>query len=1138
MLTSTVRRRLVLAVLFFLLATVLAVTLSSCGDDPVSTAITTEADPGFSLKPSSDFRYETEDGGKTIRIYVDEEKAVFDLNTLAIALKNFTVVDSSGTLLIDRVLRPTASGETFTVSYGTNKTIYRIFVYFNQYVSVRFEGFDKVFKVLKGTCAAKPQGTPSKEGYTFEGWQFDFSKPLTEDTAIGAIWKAKTFKITLDAKGGSLASDTITVTFGENVELPIPILAGSTFTGWFLQGEAVYSGIWTKIGDVTLMAKWDHFDYKITYDANGGTVDKLLQGVSYGESFEAPTPIRPGYAFVGWYCDGSPVYTSRYPFESDKTFVAHWEERTYQVNFEPNGGQPIPSGSYLYRELKDVIPVREGYTFGGWFFDDSLSALDAPGSISTVTVYAWWTEENRACDFTYEMSDKEATVISYHGSGSYCTVPTYIGGVPVTKIAAGAFSGSLLKSVKFSESLTEIGERAFADCVNLVSVNPTDSHTFDLKKVSTLGAYAFSGCALTNVSLPRSITHLPDGVFSLCTKLTAASLGTVISVGNDLFRGCSSLVNVLLPTALTSLGSGTFAECTSLVTLNLPTALSSIGNELFYHCTALETLSGYLTSTKITSIGAYAFSGCEKLATVGVPRSVKTIGAYAFENCKLLDSVSLVLVSVIEEGTFMGCEILQRVTVNTPIASIGDYAFRDCVALTSIALSDSLSSIGAYAFENCRHLLSVSLGAKLSSLGEGAFKGCASLVAVTIPARVLTIPESLFEGCSSLAELSWHNGITEIAKRAFADCQKLSLTYFPTACTYIGEEAFLSCISLEKIVLDKNVNDIADRAFKDCTSLTTVSFNGTMERFKGASYDTAFEGCDAFTTVEAVTWTIDDLRPSLTPNPATGALWYVDSSLSFNENRPAAVLLFREGSVFYRNLVKDGKVNGEYLWKLSINGSTSIIAQFSTTVDVSLFDVYDLGGFGYVMLDLGEGFASLQNVISCEVTLEIYGKNDPSKLLYQAYLDRVTFEQDASVLTPDTDRIDTNEVIGLTVNDRAKALFDNDLDTRYLASTKEEILLSAKGAFTLSSYSFITVKAQHAYPYAVPYKWTVYGGVKNAEGVMEWIVLDRVEEGGALLEDLTEFHFSVNAEDAYSSYKIVFEGSFSLTLAEIKLYQK
>ncbi|MBQ7365426.1 MAG: leucine-rich repeat protein [Clostridia bacterium] len=639
-----------------------------------------------------------------------------------------------------------------------------------------------------------------------------------------------------------------------------------------------------------------------------------------------------------------------------------------------------------------MIPVRDGYTFGGWFFNDALTAIDSTDDINIVTLYAWWTQENKAGDFTYEITDRGAIITGFSGSGSFCRIPDYIGGVAVTEIGDGAFAGCTLRSLTFPATVLVIGNRAFEGASYLEAINPKvvngEEVRFDLKHTVSLGAYAFSGTALSHVTLPTSITKLQDGVFLNCVSLISANLNTVISMGNDTFRGCSSLTTVLLPSGLSTIGNGVFADCSSLKTLTLPASLTLIGDEAFLNCLSLETITNYLTSTKIISVGAYAFSGCEKLATVGIPRSVQQIGAYAFENCLLLDAISLGFVSVIEEGTFKGCRNLSSVTVVTPITSIGEYAFSECQKLKTVALGDSLTAIGAYAFENCVTMATISLGHNLELLGEGAFKGCSSLQAAAVSEKITVIPSMVFDGCTALKTLTWHHAVTRIEDRAFAGCTALSLDVFPSSCTYIAEEAFLSCQSLTELSIGKTLTDIAKRAFADCTSLARIRFSGTGERWKAACDEAAFEGCDNI-SIETVSTSYDDLRPYLTTQNASGALWSIDQTLSFNDNRPAAIITLKENSIFYRNLTSNGKVSEEYIWKLHMNGATEIVSQFTTTVTVEQFALDDKGTYGTIMLDLGEGFASLKGLLYADATLEIYSQTDPTKLLYTATLGTV-----------------------------------------------------------------------------------------------------------------------------------------------------
>ena len=55
--------------------------------------------------------------------------------------------------------------------------------------TVTFEGLEAKQTVEYGKTAAEPADKPTKDGYTFDGWDFDFSTPIKADTTVKAKWK-------------------------------------------------------------------------------------------------------------------------------------------------------------------------------------------------------------------------------------------------------------------------------------------------------------------------------------------------------------------------------------------------------------------------------------------------------------------------------------------------------------------------------------------------------------------------------------------------------------------------------------------------------------------------------------------------------------------------------------------------------------------------------------------------------------------------------------------------------------------------------------------------------------------------------------------------------------------------------------
>ena len=115
--------------------------------------------------------------------------------------------------------------------------------------------------------------------------------------------------------------------------------------------------------------------------------------------------------------------------------------------------------------------------------------------------------------WTYIVANGGATITASTATGAV-TIPSSLGGYPVTSIGDSAFYGSLgLTSVIIPDSVTTIGNRAFQNCTGLTSVIIPDS-------VTSIGAVAFQNCTgLTSVVIPDSVTNIGNGAFQSCTGL-------------------------------------------------------------------------------------------------------------------------------------------------------------------------------------------------------------------------------------------------------------------------------------------------------------------------------------------------------------------------------------------------------------------------------------------------------------------------------------------------------------------------------------------------------------------------------------------------------------------------------------------
>ncbi|MBQ9609650.1 MAG: InlB B-repeat-containing protein [Lachnospiraceae bacterium] len=231
------------------------------------------------------------------------------------------------------------------------------------------------------------------------------------------------YKVVYSTGNGSNIAAEIYDVYERISEPEEPVCEGCTFDGWYADRtyETLYDFSARPVSNTTIYAKWNINEYELTYEYNDGTEPEKDIYV-YGSVIEQPENLeREGYTFAGWYSDEA--LETLYEFATmpaeDITLYAKWDINSYTIRFVTNGGSTVAAMTADYgSELTEPDePVRDGYTFTGWFADKGLTKeYDfTKKPVSDVTLYAGWKVNNYTIRFESNGGEEIQSITKGYG---------------------------------------------------------------------------------------------------------------------------------------------------------------------------------------------------------------------------------------------------------------------------------------------------------------------------------------------------------------------------------------------------------------------------------------------------------------------------------------------------------------------------------------------------------------------------------------------------------------------------------------------------------------------------------------------------------------------------------------------------
>lgn len=486
--------------------------------------------------------------------------------------------------------------------------------------------------------------------------------------------------------------------------------------------------------------------------------------------------------------------------------------KEYTVTFDAAGGE-MAQTSIVVEEgvalnLSSYIPVREGYTFGGW--------QDEKGGSAALVVI------NTDCVFTAVWTPAQS-ITAYYVNGEVYLTEEKTTDEEFTPAEYPSSLGEFFGWYTDEEMTERVGDSVTAQPggTALYGFYAGESYVNSTFHTSNIGGEVvitgLKDSSISTVYLPSvcgtSTVRVDDNAFKQVTSLKKAYIGASVNLGVGVFAG-SGVEEIFCQGETYSKANGALYDGTELVYLSASVA------------------GDYAVTDGTTGIYSYAFAGNKNLTSVTIASSVNEVGARICADCA--DDL-LIYLQAKESGGF------SSVWNNSGYTGEGKYAYKYLTDGSEGGYTYTVRDGKAYIFEYNGEerdiVVPQSLGGyPVCGIGRRAFMGT-DITSVVIPAGVEYVSSEAFASCAALTRVKFLGEHTTLGAGIFADCAMLSDVTLPSALTIIPSDAFTGCFSLEDILLPDTLIAIESYAFF-MTGIKQITIPQSVTRI-GAS---AFEG--------------------------------------------------------------------------------------------------------------------------------------------------------------------------------------------------------------------------------------------------------------------------------------------------------
>ena len=277
---------------------------------------------------------------------------------------------------------------------------------------------DQVYSDLrKDSTTPAFNGTPTRTGYTFAGWEPEVAATVTQTVTYVAKWEAKKANVHLMIfKSGDLSKPIVDVPYaadklaGDTIDLTkidpssyldfdFEIDGGRYDDGMFNSYKRYLDGLQDKpagLEKLLITGNWQNLKLIVTelvpvvyfdslesltaYQNDHSKTEGILRTTkarvgSALPTADAPTATRDGYTFTFWSREGQTTDVTGQTVNGWTNLYANWEKKTFTVKYY----LPDETGAWVEKKMDTVDSVdyatyslwtpnaEDGYEFSGWY---------------------------------------------------------------------------------------------------------------------------------------------------------------------------------------------------------------------------------------------------------------------------------------------------------------------------------------------------------------------------------------------------------------------------------------------------------------------------------------------------------------------------------------------------------------------------------------------------------------------------------------------------------------------------------------------------------------------------------------------------------------------------------------------------